>query len=130
MKPLRPTELAWLFGVPTVLNTFACKVAIPAVDAWEVFPIEVTYFLCVGVLVLAPMFAWSLHLSAREIGSLRARDVLERMRVRRIEGQDWLWTVGTFVALTMASFTIAKILMPLVCLDATPFFFGNMPLTP
>lgn len=130
VKPLRPTELAWLFGVPTVLNTFACKVAIPAVDAWEVFPIEVTYFLCVGVLVLAPMFAWSLYLTAREIGSLRAPDILGRMRVHRIEGQDWLWTVATFVALSMASFIIAKILMPRFGFDATPFFFENMPLAP
>ena len=130
LRPIRPLELAWLFGVPTILNTFACKVAIPAVNAWEVLPIEVTYFLCVGVLVLVPMFAWALYLSGREIGSFRARDLLARMRVHQIKGQDWLWTVATFVALVAASFLIAKILMPPLGLDARPFFFENMPLAP
>jgi membrane protease YdiL (CAAX protease family) len=130
LRPIRPLELAWLFGVPTALNTFAFQVAIPAVNAWEVLPIEVTYFLCMGVLVLVPMFIWALHLSGREIGSFRARDILERMRVHRIKGQDWLWTTATFVALVSASFLIAKILMPQLGLDATPFFFGNMPLAP
>jgi membrane protease YdiL (CAAX protease family) len=130
MKPLRPVELGWLFGVPTVLNTFACRVAIPAVDGWGALPIEVTYFLCVGVLVLVPMFVWAIYLSGREIGSFRMRDILVRMRVHRIRGRDWLWTASTFVALVAASFVIAKILMPSLGLDATPFFFRNMPLAP
>lgn len=130
LKPLRPIDLAWLFGAPMALNALACKVAIPLVDAWNIFPIEVTYFACVGVLVLIPMFFWALHLTAREIASSRMRDILARMRVHRIGGRDWLWTVGTFVALCLASFYTAKILMPRLGLDATPFFFRNMPLTP
>jgi membrane protease YdiL (CAAX protease family) len=130
VKPLRPVDLAWLFGVPTVLNAVACKVAIPRIDAWGVFPIEVTYFLSVGLLVLVPMFFWALLLSAREVGSFRMPDILERMRVKRIKGWDWLWTVAIFVALSFASFLIAKLLMPRVGLNATPFFFQNMPLAP
>jgi membrane protease YdiL (CAAX protease family) len=130
LKPMRWTELVWLFGVPTALNTLACRVAIPTLDRWDVLPIEVTYFLCVGLLVLVPMFVGALYMSAREIGSYRVRDILERMRVRRINGRDWLWTVATFLTLVAASFVIAKILMPEFGLDATPFFFANMPLAP
>lgn len=130
LRPFRPLHLAWLFGVPTVLNALACRIAIPMVDGWHVLPIEVTYFLCVGLLVLAPMFVWAIYLTGREIGSFQARDVLSRMRVHRIRGRDWVWTVGTFVALSAASFVIAKILMPRLGLDATPFFFRDMPLTP
>jgi len=128
LKPLRPAGLAWLFGVPTALNVLACKVAIPWLDARQVFPIEVTYFLSVGLLVLVPMFGWALYLSAREAVSSRIPDVIQRMRVQSIRGRDWLWTVATFVALSMASFVIAKMLMPSIGLDATPFFFRNMPL--
>lgn len=130
MKPLRPSQLAGLFGVPTLLNALACKVVIPRVDAWGVLPIEVTYFFSVGLLVLVPMFAAALMLSAREAGSHRMRDVLARMRVRPLRGRGWMWTGVTFVALSSASFVIAKVLMPRVGLDATPFFFQNMPLGP
>lgn len=130
VTPLRPVDLAWLFGVPTVLNALACRVAIPRLEAWTGLPIEVIYFLSVGLIVLAPMFVFALLVSAHEVRSSRLRDLLSRMRVRRIQGRDWLWTVGMFVALSMASFLIAKILMPRVGLNATPFFFQNMPLGP
>ena len=89
LKPLRSLDLAWLFGAPTALNAFACKVAIPLVDAWNIFPIEVTYFACVGVLVLVPMFFWALHLTAREIASSRMRDILARMRSARSSRFAW-----------------------------------------
>jgi len=128
IKPVRPLELAWLFGVPTALNTVACRLVIPWMDARNVLPIEASYFLSVGLIVLAPMFFGALVLSAREAPSFRPRDVLARMRVRRIEGSGWGWTVATFLTLSLASFLIAKVLMPRMGLDATPFFFQNMPL--
>jgi len=127
-EPLRPSGLALLFGVPTVLNALACRVAIPRLDGWGVLPLEVTFFLCVGVLVLVPMFVWAVRRSARESASPALRDVLTRMRVKRIAGRDWLWTVLTFVVLSLASYVIANVLMPRAGLDAKPFFFRNMPL--
>jgi membrane protease YdiL (CAAX protease family) len=42
--------------------------------------------------------------------------------------KDWIWTIFTFLLLCLASFLIAKVLMPQMGLDATPFFFRNMPL--
>jgi membrane protease YdiL (CAAX protease family) len=130
LEPLRPTELLWLFGAPTVLNAVASRIAIPALDGLEILPIEVTYFLCVGLLVLAPMFVWAIYLTARELSSYRPGDLLARMRVHRLRGVEWAWTVVTFVALSAASFVIANVLMPRFGLDATPFFFQNMPLAP
>ncbi|MGD8320867.1 MAG: CPBP family intramembrane metalloprotease [Gemmatimonadota bacterium] len=130
LRPLQPRDLAWLFGGPTVLNAIACRVVIPRIDARNALPIEANYFLSVGLLVLVPMFAVALVLSARETGSSHIRDLLARMRVRSIRRRDWLWTVLTFVGLSAASFVIANILMPQVGLDAKPFFFRNMPLAP
>ena len=130
VAPLRPLELAWLFGVPTALNGVACRLAIPALDGRGALPIEVVYFLCVGGLVLAPMFFGAIYLTGRELASFRPVDILARMRIRRIRGADWLWTIATFVILSAASFLMAKILMPRIGLDATPFFFRNMPLSP
>lgn len=127
---MRPGELVRLFGVPTALNAFACLVVIPWLDTRGILPIEVTYFLSVGLLVLVPMFVGALVLTAREIGSTRPADIRARMRIHAVRGVDWLWTIGTFVALSLASFAIAKVAMPRLGLDATPFFFRNMPLGP
>jgi membrane protease YdiL (CAAX protease family) len=130
LKPMRPIELLWLFGVPTALNTVACRVAIPALHARGFFPIEVTYFLCVGLLVLAPMFVWAVRMSAKEAPGTRTRGVLSRMRVKPIRGREWAWTLGTFLVLSTASYLIAARLLPRLGLDAIPFFFRNMPLGP
>lgn len=128
LTPFRWIDLLRLFGIPTILNAFACLIAIPTLDSIHILPIEVTYFLSVGLLVLAPMFFWALSLSGREIRSFALGDLLARMRIKKLSGGDWLWTIGTFVTLSTASFLIAKIVMPSLGFDATPFFFQNMPL--
>jgi len=128
LKKLGWIELVGLFGLPAILNTIACKIAIPYLDSKQVFPIEASYFLSVGLLVLAPMFFWALYLSGREIGSFHLRDLFQRMRVKRLSAADAGWTVATFLLLVLASYLIAKVLMPKLGMDAMPFFFQNMPL--
>ncbi|GMV05516.1 MAG: hypothetical protein AMXMBFR53_17940 [Gemmatimonadota bacterium] len=128
LKPVGPWELVALFAVPTALNAVACWVAIPALDATGALPIEVTYFLSVGLLVLVPMFFLALHMAADESASRRVGPVLARLRVRPLRGEDWAWTVLTFLALALTSFLIARVFMPAWGMDATPFFFRNMPL--
>lgn len=130
VRPVRPIQLAWLFGAPTALNALACRVMIPWIDARGVFPIEITYFLCVGLLVLVPMFVYSIVVGIRDAGSTHVRDLVVRFRIRRITPTEWLWTVATFLTLALASFLIARVLMPQLGMDAMPFFFQNMPLAP
>lgn len=127
-KPLYWPGLLWLFGLPTVLNFIACRIVIPLLDSQRIFPIEVTYFLSVGLLVLVPIFLGAIYLSSKEIGSRKISDIFSRMRIRRLSLIDWLWTVVGFIALSFASFLIAKIILPLFGINATPFFFQNMPL--
>lgn len=128
VKPLRWIDLAWLFGIPTLLNLVACRIAIPFLERRGWFPIEINYFLSVGLLVLAPMLAWAVWLSGRETGSYRPAAILGRMRIRRLSRTDWLWAVAAFMFLTAASYLIAKVAVPALGIDATPFFFRNMPL--
>ena len=105
-------ELGWLFGIPTILNFIACQIAIPYLDQQQILPIEVTYFLSVGLLVLVPMFFGAIYLSGQDIGSYKSKDLLARMRIKKLSGIDLVWTVGTFIFLVLASFIIAKIIMP------------------
>lgn len=126
--PLKWKELILLFGIPTILNFIACRIAIPFIDSKNIFPIEITYFLSVGLIVLAPMFFGALYLSSKEINSNKLSDILLRMRIKKLSRVDWFWTVGGFIALSFFSFIIAKIILPIFDIDAAPFFFKNMPL--
>lgn len=128
VKPISWPDYIWLYGFPTLLNYFACRWAIPWFEKNSSLPIEIIYFICVGGLVLMPMFFWAIYLTKQDTGSLRIKDLFERMRIKKLTGKDWIWTVAGFIFLSLASFVIAKILMPNMGMDATPFFFKNMPL--
>ena len=126
-------HLSWpglivLFGVPTILNFIACRILIPALS--QFFLIEISYFISVGLFVLAPMFFGAIILSSKEIHSYKTKDVLLRMRVKKLSMADSIWTVAGFILLSLASFLIAKIILPKFNIDAMPFFFQNMPLSP
>ncbi len=128
IKPLKWSGLILLFGVPTILNFIACRLVIPFIDSQKLFPIEITYFFSVGFLVLVPMFIAAIYLSSRETESNKLKDILARMRVKKLSKTDVIWTVGSFILLSLLSFLIAKILLPIFNVDASPFFFKNMPL--
>ncbi len=128
ITPLSWPQVILLFGIPTALNFIACKVAIPLLDSQNFFPIEVTYFLCVGILVLVPMFFGAIYLTAKEVKSTKAKVIFARMRIKKLSKLDLLWAIGGFIILSFLSFSIAKLLLPLFNIDAAPFFFQNMPL--
>jgi len=128
VMPLRWLDHLWLWGIPTLLNAVACWFAIPYLHATGIVPIEVSYFLSVGLIVLAPMFFGALRLSAADAGSHTLRDILSRMRVRGMNAGDWVWAVVAFTALSLASYGIAAAVMPRLSISPTPFFFQNMPL--
>jgi membrane protease YdiL (CAAX protease family) len=128
LKPLTWTGLILLFGIPTILNAIACQIAIPFLYNNTDLPIEICYFLSVGLLVLVPMFFGAILLSGREAGSFKAAALFERMRIKKLNRVDIIWTVGGFVFLSLTSFLIAMIILPALGIDASPFFFKNMPL--
>ena len=129
LKPLRWSGLIILFGVPTILNLIACEIAIPFLDEQKIFPIEVSYFISVGLLVLVPMFFGAIYFCSKEIGSGKLKDILKRMRIKKLSPVDILWTIGGFIFLSLFSFLIAKLILPVFDINAKPFFFRNMPLT-
>ena len=128
IKPLTWSRLVLLFGIPALLNEIACAAAIPFLHNNTSLPIEICYFLSVGLLVLVPMFFGALWLSGKDTGSYKLSVLLERMRIRKLSAPDVMWTIGGFVFLSLTSFLIAKIILPMINIDAAPFFFKNMPL--
>lgn len=128
MRALSWPGLLILFGIPTLLNYIATQIAIPTLER-QGYLIEWAYFLSVGGLVLLPMFVAALVLSARELQNIDRKTLFERLRFRSLSKVDWLWTVATFSLLVVSSYIVAKVLMPKFGMDATPFFFKNMPLS-
>ncbi len=128
VKKMTWLDLILLFGIPTILNYIATQIAIPYLDNLQILPIEVTYFLSVGLLVLVPMFFGAIYLCGKDSGSYRIKDLFSRMRIKKLSGMDIIWTVGTFIFLVLTSYLIAKVMMPKIGMDAVPFFFQNMPL--
>ena len=128
IKPLKWPELVLLFGLPTILNFIACKLLIPFLNSYNILPIEIMYFVSIGLLVLMPMFFGSIYLSTREIKSYKINNLFSRMRLKKLSFIDLMWAVGGFILLSLTSFIIAKIILPLFDINATPFFFKNMPL--
>ncbi len=127
-KKLTWLELALFFGIPTILNLIACRVAIPFLDSLNHFPIETSYFLSVGLLVLVPMFFGAIYLTSKEINSTKLKDILSRMRIKSLTRTDILWTIGGFIFLSLLSFLIASFVLPVFDINPNPFFFQNMPL--
>ena len=128
LKRLKWSDYLMLYGIPTMLNYIACQLLIPYLETNSSSPIEINYFICVGGIVLVPMFFGAIYLTKKEINSHKWTDMLKRMRVYKLSKNDWVWTISTFLLLCIASFLIAKVVMPELGLDATPFFFKNMPL--
>ena len=128
LKPMNWPTLILFFLLPTILNFIACQIAIPALDNAQIFPIEISYFISVGVGVLVPMFFAAIFLTSHEIKTYVTRNVFQRMRVKKLSRTDSVWTVTGFIILVLASYLIAKIVLPVFNIDATPFFFKNMPL--
>ena len=128
LKQLKWSDYILLYGLPTLLNYIACQLAIPYLEENSSLPIEIIYFISVGGIALVPMFFGAIYLLKKEINSKKWSDLLRRMRIHKLSKKDRAWTFSTFIFLCITSFLIAKVLMPALGIDATPFFFKNMPL--
>lgn len=129
VKPLNWLQLIVLFGIPTILNLIACRVLIPYLNSSiESIPIEIAYFISVGCIVLVPMFFGAIYLTIRDIDSVKISEILLRLRIKKPSLKDLLWTISGFILLSLFSFVIAKIILPEFNINASPFFFKNMPL--
>jgi membrane protease YdiL (CAAX protease family) len=130
VKPLNWFQLIVLFGIPTILNLIACRVFIPYLNSsFESIPIEIVYFISVGCIVLVPMFFGAIYLTIRDMDSVKISKILLRMRIKKPSLKDLLWTINGFIILSLFSFIIAKIILPEFKINASPFFFKNMPLS-
>ena len=68
-KRLKWSDYLFLYGIPTLLNYVACKLAIPYLEANSYLPVEIIFFISVGGIAMASMFFGSIYLSKKESNS-------------------------------------------------------------
>jgi membrane protease YdiL (CAAX protease family) len=126
IKSLPSLQLLLGCIIPLLLNIIACSWIIPFLDKNTFLPIEVCYFLGVGLLVLVPMFFAAIYFCKGE--SVLSKTVWQKMRIRKMAKNDWRWVFIAFLTIGLFSFLISNYLIPLLHLNSLPFFFKNMPL--
>jgi membrane protease YdiL (CAAX protease family) len=127
IKSLRSFQFMSEGLTPLLLNIIACLWVMPFLYKNTFFPIEVCYFLVVGLLVLVPMFFGAIYICKREGGSNKT--VWQKMRIKKMTRSDWQRVSITFLAIGLSSFLISSYLIPLLNLNPQPYFFKNMPFT-
>ena len=108
------------FGFGAAMLGIVIHGLIPAADGAGGFEPVVWWFLLAGSVFLLPLLAASAWLLRREPGYV-GRDLWrDRLRFRRMDAGDWLWTLGTLAAIGALS------LASMVALRALPG--GNRPM--
>lgn len=129
MKKISLIELLILFGVPGTLFYLATKVVIPVLDSNHLFPIEISWFLSAGPLLVL-LFIVSLLLTGKEIGSFSLGALCARMRIKPMNPADWAYTLGTLGLVLSFSLAFLQLGKFIPGFDASPKFMENMPLEP
>ncbi len=128
MKKISYIELLTMFAVPGILMYLATKVAVPLLDSYHIFPIEISWFISAGLLVLVPIFIVSLLLTGKEIGSFSLAALCARMRIKRMKPIDWAYAIGSLVLVMSLTLSFLQLGKFIPGFNASPVFMDNLPL--
>ena len=110
-------ESILLFGIPTVWFFLVAWILIPSLNREGMHP-ALAWFLAGGGLVFLPLFLLAIALCRRDGYLLRS--CADRLRLRPMDREDWLWTAGGVLAILL----LMGIVMGLSGLAATLFGIG------
>ena len=128
MKKISVFELLLMFGVPAGLMYIATSFAIPFLDGFGLFPIEISWFISAGLLVLVPIFVASIVLVGKEIETFGFEAMCVRMRIKPMRPVDWGYAIGSLVFVLAMTVGLVEVGPYLPGFNATPTFMDSMPL--
>ncbi len=128
MKRVSVIELLLMFGIPGILMYLATKVFIPILDSYHLFPVEISWFICGGLLVLIPILMASLVLTKKEVDSFTLKTLCARMRIKSMIPTDWAYAIGSLVLVIGLTTIFVQVGKFIPGFDATPAFMDDMPL--
>lgn len=111
VKPITTTHTLLLFGIPSGLFVFVCRILIPELNQnYNVHP-ALTWFIG-GLLVFVPLFLLAFYMVRKE-GYQTKKEIFSRLRLRKMSPHDWKYTLISTVVimiLTGAIMGISKFL--------------------
>jgi membrane protease YdiL (CAAX protease family) len=119
VNPLPLWQTPFFFGLPTLLLVLSVYCLAPRLRGWGISPyvsLDLAFLVPFALLFCASLAAYGMAGHAWTWAKFK-----ERFRLRRMDGDDWLWTVGLFV------FALASYL-PLKALTARFIAEGVIPL--
>jgi membrane protease YdiL (CAAX protease family) len=108
IRPLPFWQTAFFFGIPTILLIVSIYCLVPYLLAWgfsEYVSLDVAFLVPFVLLFCASLIAYGLAGHAWTWTAFK-----DRFRLRGMDGNDWLWTVGLFIFALVSYFPLQAII--------------------
>lgn len=99
-------QSAVIFGVAAGLLFVVTKVVIPILETALGIEAIVSWFIAAGLLVFAPLCALGWWLLTQEGSVSNLRSLAERLWLRPMTGEDWLWCAGALATIAATSLLV------------------------
>jgi membrane protease YdiL (CAAX protease family) len=131
IPPLGLVGSVALFGAGALLLFLTARVAIPELVSATGAETVVMWFLAASLVLFGPLLVTAALLLYQERGPGRLGSLGERLRLRAMNGGDWLWAVGGFAAIGVLTGGIGAVLRVLQADQGLyPSFMAFEPLGP
>jgi membrane protease YdiL (CAAX protease family) len=112
LRPLLIWQAGFFFGVPTILLVLSVYCLVPRLLAWgfsAYVSLDSAFLVPLALLFSASLVAYRLEGHAWTWAALK-----DRFRLRRMDGDDWLWTGGLLVFALVTYFPLRAITVRLI----------------
>ena len=120
-----------IFGIASILLALETQFLIPFLSRRTGIETVIFWFLVAGLGLFLPMLFLSFFMLRSEGLKIEKRTWEERLRFKKMNKNDWLWSIGAIVLIGMLSLVIIKFIQAKIGkLETSPAFMHFKPLTP
>jgi len=118
IRPLSFWQTAFFFGLPTILLILSIYCLVPRLLTWgfsAYMSLDVAFLVPFALLFCASLIAYGMAGHAWTWA-----DFKDRFRLRRMDGNDWLWTGGLFIFALVSYFPLNAIISQFIAKGIIP----------
>lgn len=120
-----------IFGSAAILLAVETQFLIPLLSRRTGIETVIFWFLVAGLGLFLPMLILAFFMLKSEGQKIEKRTWKERLRFKRMNKSDWLWSIGAIVVTGVLGLIIIKLLEAIIGkVDSSPAFMYFEPLTP
>ncbi len=131
IKPIGLLQSILIFGIISVIFFLETHFLIPFLTKQTGLETIIFWFIVAALGMFLPLLVLAYIMLKREGRAIGKDTWKNRMRFRKMDKGDWLWCIGSFIAIGILSFAIMKGLEAILGkVDNQPPFMAFEPLTP